>query len=165
MIDSVTVTSDNLVRNKGEGSPPPPPPSSSDIQQSESGQAAAEVDLNLRPPEQTETDQTRQAKGAAEQTAKLQQDAQSDDKDLDEQLKETINSLNEKLARLDRQVLFKLDQKINRNYISVVDKESKEIIREFPPEEIRTFIARFDEINEKLTMSSDIKSLIINLEV
>jgi uncharacterized FlaG/YvyC family protein len=73
--------------------------------------------------------------------------------------------LNEKLARLDREILFKIDKRINRNYISVIDKVSKDIIREFPPEEIRNFIARFDEINEKLSFSTDVKSLIINLEV
>jgi uncharacterized FlaG/YvyC family protein len=66
---------------------------------------------------------------------------------------------------MDREVLFKLDKKINRNYISVIDKKSKEIIREFPPEEIRAFIAKFDEINQKLSMSHDVKSLIVNLEV
>jgi flagellar protein FlaG len=164
MIDGVTVTNENLVINKGEGSVPSPPPSSTGIQSSESGQAAAEVDLNIRPGTH-QTDKIGENARQLERVIKAEVEKTAKEKDLEEQLRETIDALNEKLARLDREILFKIDKRINRNYISVIEKESKEIIREFPPEEIRNFIARFDELNEKLNVSADVKSLIINLEV
>jgi len=80
-------------------------------------------------------------------------------------LSETIERLNAKLGRLDREILLKVDQRIGKRYVSVVDKESQEVIREFPPKEIRAFIARFMEFNEKLAANTDLRSLIVNLEV
>lgn len=84
---------------------------------------------------------------------------------MEDELKETIERLNDKLGRLDREILLKVDQRIGKNYVSVIDKESKEVIREFPPQEIRSFIARFMEFNENLASTTDLRSLIINLEV
>jgi flagellar protein FlaG len=163
MIDSISgnVNADNLVRNTGEGSVPSPPPSPETIKRTASGQgqAAVEVDVQIGLKGEEAGDLNRNTGQAtpAEQA--------KTDKELDEELTKVVEELNKKLNRLDREVLFKVDKKINKNYISVIDKGSKEVIREFPPEEIRTFIARFDEINQKLNVSSDVKSLIINLEV
>jgi flagellar protein FlaG len=168
MIDSVSYTGENLVINKGEGSAPSPPPSSAKTSSSsDAAQPAVDVELSIS----QEVAQHTQAGTVNDNARQLEQAINSEaeksprEQDLEQELKEAIESLNDKLSRLDREILFKLDKRINRNYISVVDKQSKEIIREFPPEEIRTFIARFDEFNEKLNMSTDIKSLIINLEV
>lgn len=152
MIDGVTVNSDNLVINTGGGSVPSPPPSSL-VNKSESAQTAedtsAKVDLKS-------------------EVAALQEDkagGESSDKKLEDELKETIERLNDKLGRLDREILLKVDKRIGKNYVSVIDKESKEVIREFPPKEIRSFIARFMEFNENLASTTDLRSLIINLEV
>ncbi len=152
MIDSVSANSENLVINKGEGIPSPPP-SSPVISNSESSQAAVEATF---PGKTSDT-----VSQSAERVSGVKQNEEA----LEEKLRETVDALNEKLNRLDREVLFKIDKKINKNYISVIDKQSQEVIREFPPKEIRTFIARFDEINEKLMVTPDVKSLIINLEV
>ena len=164
MTDGVTITSEGLVVNNGERSMPFPPPSSTPAQLNEPGQAAAVVDLSIRRGAQ-QAGKTNGNAGQPEQVLKTEVDKTAREKELEEQLKETIDALNQKLARLDREVLFKIDKRINKSYISVIDKESKDVIREFPPEEIRTFIARFDEINEKLNLSADVKSLLINLEV
>lgn len=153
MIDSISVSSDNLVINKGGGGTPPPPPSSPEINNSQSGQPAAVVELS-KPV----------AQDSAKKSERVEK-SQSEEKPPEEELKDSIDSLNKKLGKINQQILFKLDKKIDKHYISVIDKDSKEIIREFPPEEIRNFIARFDEFNEKLSTSSDVKSLIINLEV
>jgi flagellar protein FlaG len=152
MIDGVSVNNDNLVINAGGVTKPSPPPSSPEISRSASGQAAVEVDLS--------TQVARDSNKKSERVDKSQSE-QSPEKEL----KESIDKLNEILEKMDREILFKLDKKIDKHYISVIDKTSQEVIREFPPKEIRTFIARFDEFNEKLNTSSDIKSLIINLEV
>ncbi len=152
MIDGVSVNSDNLVINKGSGAPQPP--SSPEINSSVSGQAAAELDLNTR----VAADSNKKSERVAKSEVKSEEAEEN-------QLKDVIQSLNDKLEQRSREVQFKLDKKIDRHYISVIDKQSKEVIREFPPEEIRTFIARFDEFNEKLNTSEDVKSMIINLEV
>jgi len=150
MIDGVSVNNDNLVINKGSGAPLPP--SSPEINSSVSGQAAAELNLNTRVADDSNKKSERVAKSQTEEAE-------------EKQLKDVIQSLNDKLEQRSREIQFKLDKKIDRHYISVIDKQSKEVIREFPPEEIRTFIARFDEFNEKMNASDDVKSLIINLEV
>lgn len=165
MIENVSVANDSLMINKGEGVTPSQPPSPSTstaistatTQKTGSG-PAVEVAI---------TEQLSKSLAQSDQVSTEKQQTQnlSNTQEMEKKLKETIESLNEKLARLDREVLFKVDKRINRNYISVIDKKSKEIIREFPPEEIRAFIARFDEINQKLMVSSDVKSMIINLEV
>jgi len=150
MIDGVSINNDNLVINKGSGAPLPP--SSPEINSSVSGQAAAELNLNTRVADDSNKKSERVTKSQTEEAE-------------EKQLKDVIQSLNDKLEQRSREIQFKLDKKIDRHYISVIDKQSKEVIREFPPEEIRTFIARFDEFNEKMSTSDDVKSLIINLEV
>lgn len=155
MIDGVTVNSDNLVINTGGGSVPSPPPSSLETNKSEAAQTAEKTSakVDLRP--EVATSQTEEA---------VKEGSRSQEK-LEDELKETIERLNDKLSRLDREILLKVDKRIGKNYVSVIDKESKEIIREFPPKEIRSFIARFMEFNENLASTTDLRSLIINLEV
>lgn len=166
MIDNVSVNSENLIINKGEGSTPSQPPSptapTTTAQSNEAG-PAVKVDLTQGLSQDIQGTQIAQQNAVSGSSNK-----EGSDKELEEKLKQSVETLNDKLTRLDREVQFKVDKRINKNYISVIDKKSKEIIREFPPEEIRAFIARFDEINEKLQVSqstNDIKSLIINLEV
>lgn len=82
-----------------------------------------------------------------------------------EELNEALERLNEKLYLSNREILFKTEKKINKNYISVIDKNSQEIIKEFPPKEIRRFLIGLKELEEKLGTNKDVKHLIINLEV
>ncbi|MCP4220520.1 MAG: flagellar protein FlaG [bacterium] len=152
MIENVSVNKNDQIIDKGGGQAPPQPPSSTEvISDIKSNQPAAVIDLQSRVAEKADRDSG---------------ELKKEDTSPDEEIKNAVDALNEKLTRLDHEVQFKLDKKTGKNYISVIDKESKEVIREFPPKEIRAFIARFDEINEQmLTSSPDIKSLIINLEV
>ena len=152
-MNNISIGNDNPVINTGVEKQPPPP-SSPEIRSSETGQSspAAEVELS------------KQAVGESNKKDENITKEKVTDKSLEEELKESIKSLNDKLGRMDREVQFKMDKKIDRHYISVIDKGSKEIIREFPPEEIRNFIAKFDELNEKLSASQDVKSMIVNLE-
>jgi len=153
MIESIT-GHDSLVVNKGEEpGGPSRPPSSQETGTTAASQSAVEVDLR--------SEIAKDINKSEERTSAVKRPDQS----LEEELQKTVEALNDKLNKLDREILFKVDKRINRNYISVIDKQSKEVIREFPPKDIRTFIARFDEFNTKLDSSSDVKSLIINLEV
>lgn len=159
MIDIIS-TNENLVINKGEGAYPSPPPSS----------PGADVNADV-------TGITGESPGAREgSTVQLSPAVQPDTvkvdrgedyrKEMEEkELKDTIKRLNDRLSGLDREVLLKMDERIGKYYVSVIDKESKNIIREFPPEEIRTFIARFMEYNDKMSTTTDLRSLIVNLEV
>lgn len=155
MIETISAK-ENLVVNRGEEPGSSRPPSSQDVIETNSdtpSQMAVEVDLRA--------EIVRDVGKNSERVS----NAPKTEKSLEEDLRKTIDALNDKLTRLDREVLFKMDKRINKNYISVIDKQSKEVIREFPPKEIRTFIARFDEFNDMLTSSADVKSMIINLEV
>jgi len=148
-----TITGNDIMINKGEELRSSRPPSSQEISNSESSQAAVQVDLR-----------SDIAKDVNKNSERVSGNAKSE-QSMEEELQKRLDSLNEKLSKLDRQILFKMDKRIGKNYISVVDKTSQEVIREFPPKEIRTFIARFDEFNSQLDSSSDVKSLIVNLEV
>jgi flagellar protein FlaG len=159
MIETIS-TNENLPINKGEGAEPSPPPSSSEVKaptksgvtgQTKTGQVKKDAAVELAP----------EIKDAVESENRNEDEG----KTVEKELRETIERLNDKLSRLDREVLLKLDQRIGKNYVSVVDKQSQEVIREFPPKEIRSFIARFMEFNEKMAANTDIRSLIINLEV
>jgi flagellar protein FlaG len=153
MIETIAGT-DTLSVKKGEEGVSSRPPSSPELKSDQTAsQTAVEVDLR--------SDIAKDVNKSNERVAQTPKSEQS----LEEDLRRSIEALNDKLTRLDREVLFKVDKRINRNYISVIDKESKEVIREFPPKDIRNYIARFDEFHEQLNSSSDVKSLIINLEV
>jgi flagellar protein FlaG len=83
-----------------------------------------------------------------------------------QQLDDMIDRLNRKLNTMNREIQFRLDEKIGRNYISVIDRKTKEIIKEFPPEEIRNFIARSIEFSTRAGLDdSALKELLISLEV
>lgn len=162
MIDAVTAN-ENLVINAGEGSVPSPPPSSPEVSAKElkakttpSGTSGVE-----RGAEDAKIELTPEARDSISESDQPKQT----DSEVQKELNDTINRLNDKLNRLDREIQLKIDERIGKNYVSVIDKSSKEIIREFPPEEIRSFIARFMEFNDKLASETDLRSLIINLEV
>ncbi|MCP5102658.1 MAG: flagellar protein FlaG [bacterium] len=158
-----TISRNENVINKGEGVTPSRPSSSSEIEVKTStgakpveSKGSAKVGGNLT------AEVSREFNDKIETT---QKELQEGDKTVEKELRDTIERLNEKLNRLDREIMLKVDKRIGKNYVSVVDKESQDVIREFPPKEIRSFIARFMEFNEKLAANTDIRSLIINLEV
>lgn len=162
MIDNVT--NDNVIVNKGEGFMPSPPPSPTvtstpSTTQGIGTEGAVSLDISQEV-QKLGTDQSTKSSNAVSLP-----NQKENEKDMEKKLQESVTALNEKLTRMDHDVMFKVDKRINKNYISVVEKNSKKVIREFPPEEIRSFIARFDEINQKLSRSGDVKSMIINLEV
>jgi uncharacterized FlaG/YvyC family protein len=161
MIDMIS-TNENLVINKGEGLYPSPPPSSpgGDIKVN-----AVVTGITGEPPGAREGSAVQLSPGVRAKPVQVTREEASRDEKVEKELKETIKRLNDRLGGLDREVLLKMDERLGKYYVSVIDKASKEIIREFPPEEIRTFIARFVEFNDKLTAATDLRSLIVNLEV
>lgn len=67
-----------------------------------------------------------------------------------DELRKAVERLDE-LARVVRQELqFSVDETSGRVVIKVIDIESKETIRQIPPEEILNLISRFKELNSGL---------------
>ncbi len=146
MIENVNY-SENINNMGGDGASLPP---SSKVNTA----SDVKTELNLEKKVQTEVKETVQ-KEQNEPEVKV------DSKELNE----LIDRLNEKLSLSNREIIFKTEKKINKHYVSVVDKESQEVIKEWPPKEIRKFLIGLKELEDKLGSNKDIENLIVNLEV
>ena len=77
------------------------------------------------------------AKEANEQQGSGQE---SQGKAESENLKKAVEQINQKMS--DSEAVFGIHEKTNRITIKIVDKKTKEVIREFPPEETLDMISR-----------------------
>jgi len=82
-----------------------------------------------------------------------------------QELEEKLEALNKKMDQMNREVHFLIDKKINKQYISIIDRETKDVIKEFPPQEIRNFIAALQEFMDSLEKGSEPVSLLVDREV
>ncbi|TQV84850.1 flagellar protein FlaG [Aliikangiella coralliicola] len=57
---------------------------------------------------------------------------------------------------IDRSLQFKVDEELGVTIVRVVDKETDELIRQFPPEELINLSKRLKELNEEDISSSGI---------
>lgn len=73
---------------------------------------------------------------------KLPQETQATDK---EQLQLAVQEINSLVQNLQRDLQFKVDTESGRTIISVVDSETKEVIRQLPPEDVLERAKRMDE--------------------
>lgn len=62
----------------------------------------------------------------------------------DKQLKKAVNDLNKQLKN--SEAIFGIHEKTNRVTIKIVDKSTKEVIKEYPPEQTLDMIAKVWEI-------------------
>ena len=146
MIENVSY-SENINNLGGEGSSLPP---SSKVK--ETVEVKTDMAQELKKQEVKQDNSTK---------AEIKEDVRVDPKELNE----AIDRLNEKLYLTNREIVFKTEQKINKHYISVIDRDSQEIIKEWPPKEIRKFLIGLKELEDQLGTNKDIKNLIVNLEV
>lgn len=89
-------------------------------------QAATVQDFSLN------TDSGRDTNGTDERTVS------------DKQLKKAVNDLNKQLKN--SEAIFGIHEKTNRVTIKIVDKSTKEVIKEYPPEQTLDMIAKVWEI-------------------
>ncbi len=82
----------------------------------------------------------------------------------EKELEAAIDRINEKMSGLHRELQFKMDKKLSLHYVSVVDTKTKEVVREFPPKEIRSLMARLREFADHTKGGEEI-NLLINLKV
>ncbi len=63
-----------------------------------------------------------------------------------EQLKKAIAEMNRKINNTNEEAVFGIHEKTNRITIKIVDKDTKEVIKEFPPEKTLDMIAKVWEM-------------------
>ncbi len=141
MVENV-VNSENINTVRGEGASLPPSSKVKEI-----------VEVKEQAPVKNDYSETKNI------------DLKEQDKIDPKELNEAIASLNEKLYLSNREIVFKTEEKINKHYISVVDRESQEVIKEWPPKEVRKFLIGLKELEDQLGTNKDVKSIILNMEV
>ena len=81
--------------------------------------------------------------------AKTQQQAnirQAREQQQSEQLKKAIMEMNRRINNSNEEAVFGVHENTNRIMIKIMDKETKEVIKEFPPEKTLDMIARIWEM-------------------
>lgn len=71
---------------------------------------------------------------------------QSQQKVVTDQLKKAIAEMNKKINNSNEEAVFGVHEDTNRVMIKIVDKDTKEVIKEFPPEKTLDMIAKVWEV-------------------
>ena len=65
---------------------------------------------------------------------------------MPEQLKKAIAEMNKKINNTNQEAVFGVHEQTNRVMIKIIDKETKEVVKEFPPEKTLDMIAKLWEM-------------------
>lgn len=65
---------------------------------------------------------------------------------VQERIREAIQALNESTQLVGRQLAFSIHEDTGRTIVRVIDRDTDEVIREIPPEEILDLVARINEM-------------------
>lgn len=98
----------------------------------------AEDDTNSS--EDTGSQQQQAAKGAQQTKSTQQKQA------MPEHLKKAIAEMNRKINNSNEEAVFGVHEGTNRIMIKIMDKDTKEVIKEFPPEKTLDMIAKIWEM-------------------
>lgn len=93
--------------------------------------------------------QSENDKNSSENKDGLQQQQQQqmmNSQSTNEQLKKAIAEMNRKINNSNEEAVFGVHEKTNRITIKIVDKDTKEVIKEFPPEKTLDMIAKVWEM-------------------
>lgn len=94
---------------------------------------------------QTENEKEGESGGSgSQQQAATSRQAQAQQQS--EQLKKAIAEMNRKINNSNEEAVFGVHEDTNRITIKIMDKETKEVIKEFPPEQTLDMIARIWEM-------------------
>lgn len=63
-----------------------------------------------------------------------------------DELEESVSSANKLMEYLNRQINFTIDDKIDRVVVKIIDGETKEVIRQIPPEEMVALMRRLKDL-------------------
>ncbi len=92
-------------------------------------------------PSREDQEQTKQGAGGMENI----QEALGNSKTANEEIKKAVDKINEKMIS-HSEAIFGIHDKTNRVTIKIVDKETKEVIKELPPEKTLDMLARVWEM-------------------
>lgn len=67
-----------------------------------------------------------------------------------EEIEQTVESLNETMTLLERGINFEVDRDVKRTIIKVVDRETDEIIKQIPSEDLLKVIGHLQEMQHLL---------------
>ena len=85
--------------------------------------------------------------GSENNNSQQQQSAKnSQQKVVTDQLKKAIAEMNKKINNSNEEAVFGVHEETNRVMIKIVDKDTKEVIKEFPPEKTLDMIAKVWEV-------------------
>ena len=98
---------------------------------------------------ETQAMNTKEASGDTSGEAGSQSQAQlaaqkQNDKNM--QLKKAVDDINKRAVDGQSEAVFGINDKTNRNTINIIDKKTKEVIKEFPPEKTLDMIAKVWEM-------------------
>lgn len=104
---------------------------------------------------QTEDEKESESSGSGSQQQQATGSRKAQVQQQSEQLKKAIAEMNRKINNSNEEAVFGVHEDTNRIMIKIMDKETKEVIKEFPPEKTLDMIARIWEmagilVDEKL---------------
>lgn len=82
--------------------------------------------------------------GNTEASTQSQESIQS--KPKEEQLQQALNKVKEGFEKANVEFEYFIDETTHREVVKVIDKDTKEVIRQFPPEEILTMLQKMYEM-------------------
>jgi len=89
---------------------------------------------------------TRRSVEKVNQSADADKKQSLDQKDIKDQLKSTVKSLNEQMKSLDTNVTFGFNDKIDTMFVNVMERSTGKIIRKIPTEEAMKLSEKMKEI-------------------
>ena len=90
--------------------------------------------------------QAQEEKSGSEGSGSGQQQAAVNAQATPDQLKKMIAEMNKKINNTNEEAVFGVHEETNRIMIKILDKDTKEVIKEFPPEKTLDMIARIWEM-------------------
>ena len=90
--------------------------------------------------------QAQDEKGSSGGSTSQQQQAAKNAQATPDQLKKMIEEMNKKINNSNEVAMFGIHEETNRVMIKIMDKDTKEVIKEFPPEKTLDMIAKLWEM-------------------
>ena len=90
--------------------------------------------------------QAQDEKGSSDSSTSQQQQTAKNSQAAPDQLKKMIEEMNKKINNSNEIAMFGIHEETNRVMIKIMDKDTKEVIKEFPPEKTLDMIAKIWEM-------------------
>lgn len=131
--------------------PPPPSSGGSTPASSANTQAVPVLDTPPKPPPQREP-AVEAAAAASSQSRRIEAEAQQISKDA-EQSRKSVEQLVERLSQQirieNRSLSFRVDDNLGKTIVTVIDRDTEEVIRQIPSEDVIRLALAISEINEQ----------------